>query len=134
MQPGCGPHRVAEQPVRHGGGNVTVSVQQWSVTPSTPTVPTGLVSFAVTDKGTIKHEFVVLRTDTPASEIPIESFEGEKDRINEDAAGTNVGETGDMRPGATKTITIDLKPGHYVLFCNLPGHYGMGMHTEFTVT
>ena len=39
-----------------------------------------------------------------------------------------------MRPGATKTITIDLKPGHYVLFCNLPGHYAAGMHQDFWVT
>jgi uncharacterized cupredoxin-like copper-binding protein len=28
---------------------------------------------------------------------------------------------------ATKTLTADLKPGRYVLICNLPGHYAMGM-------
>ena len=52
----------------------------------------------------------------------------------EDTAGTNVGETGDMEAGTTKTLTIDLAPGHYAFVCNLPGHYGQGMHTDFTVT
>jgi uncharacterized cupredoxin-like copper-binding protein len=79
------------------------------------------------------HEFVVLQTETAASEIPIKSFEGETDRINEDTAGTNVGETGDMEAGTSQTLKLDLAPGHYVLVCNLPSHYGLGMHTDFTV-
>jgi uncharacterized cupredoxin-like copper-binding protein len=39
-----------------------------------------------------------------------------------------------MEPTTTKSITIDLKPGHYALVCNLPGHYGLGMHVDLTVT
>ncbi len=75
-----------------------------------------------------------MQTDTPAADFHIGSFEGEKNRVNEDTVGTNVGETGDLRTGTTKTITIDLKPGHYVFMCNLPGHYALGMHADFTVT
>jgi uncharacterized cupredoxin-like copper-binding protein len=73
------------------------------------------------------------QTDTSAADIPLGTFEGEADRINEDTAGTNVGETGDMQPGTTKTLTIDLAPGHYVFLCNLPGHYQSGMHVDVTV-
>jgi uncharacterized cupredoxin-like copper-binding protein len=115
------------------GGTVSVSLNQWTITPSATTVPSGSVTFNVANDGTVTHEFVVLQTDTPAAEIPIESFEGEQDRIDEDTAGTNVGETGDMDAGATQALTIDLAPGHYVFVCNLPGHYGQGMHTDFTV-
>jgi len=79
------------------------------------------------------HEFVVLKTDTPAASIPIGTFEGEQGRINEDTAGTNVGETGDLKAGATKTVTINLQPGHYVFLCNLPGHYMQGMRIDVTV-
>ena len=68
------------------------------------------------------------------AEIPIDSFEGEQDRIDEDTAGTNVGETGDMETGATQTLTLDLAPGHYVFVCNLPGHYQQGMHASLTVS
>jgi mono/diheme cytochrome c family protein/uncharacterized cupredoxin-like copper-binding protein len=94
----------------------------------------GSVTFQVTNQGQRTHEFVVLRTDTPADQLPIVSFEGEKDRIDEAAPGvTNVGETGDMKAGETKLLTIKLAPGHYVVVCNLPGHYRMGMHADFTV-
>jgi uncharacterized cupredoxin-like copper-binding protein len=115
------------------GGTVSVSLNQWTITPTATAVPAGSVTFDVANDGTVTHEFVVLQTDTPAAEIPIESFEGEQDRIDEDTAGTNVGETGDMEAGATQTLTLDLAPGHYVFVCNLPGHYGQGMHTDFTV-
>ncbi|MBI3647142.1 MAG: hypothetical protein HY240_00005, partial [Actinobacteria bacterium] len=82
-----------------------------------------------------KHEFVVLSTKTPAGAFPIVSFEGEANRINEDAKGvTNVGETGDMEPGMQKMLTIDLSAGHYAVVCNLPGHYANGMHQDFWVT
>ena len=111
-----------------------VTLEQWTLTPTATTVPAGSVTFTVTNDGTIPHEFVVLQTDTPAGDFPIESFEGESARIDEDTAGTNVGETGDMDAGATKTLTIDLAPGHYAFVCNLPAHYGQGMHTDFTVT
>jgi uncharacterized cupredoxin-like copper-binding protein len=82
----------------------------------------------------MEHEFVVLRTKTQVADVPVTSFEGESGRINEDTAGTNVGETGDLAAGATKSVTVDLKPGHYIFFCNLPGHYQSGMHVDVTVS
>ena len=95
----------------------------------------GPVTFVVTNSGAKTHEFVVLQSDTMAADFPIVSFEGETNRIDEDAKGvTNVGETGDMAPGETKTLTIDMTSGHYAVVCNLQGHYGMGMHQDFYVT
>jgi uncharacterized cupredoxin-like copper-binding protein len=29
---------------------------------------------------------------------------------------------------------MHLKPGKYMLFCNVQGHYAAGQHTVFTVT
>jgi len=37
----------------------------------------------------------------------------------------NLGNTGDL--------SLNLKPGHYVLYCNLEGHYLGGMHVGFDV-
>jgi uncharacterized cupredoxin-like copper-binding protein len=97
--------------------------------------PAGEVSFLVSNADTVAHEFVVLKTDTSAGAFPIGSFEGEADRIDEDAKGvTNVGETGDMEPGAVMMLTLKLAPGHYAVVCNLPGHYASGMHQDFFVT
>ena len=42
-------------------------------------------------------------------------------------------ETGDLAPGASKTITLNLTPGHYALICNMPGHYLAGQRTDLTV-
>ena len=40
---------------------------------------------------------------------------------------------GDFAASKTKRLTLNLKPGHYALLCNLPGHYKAGMFTDFTV-
>ena len=46
------------------------------------------------------------------ADFPIVSFEGESNRIDEDAKGVvNVGETGDMEPGTSTTLTIDMGRG-----------------------
>jgi uncharacterized cupredoxin-like copper-binding protein len=119
---------------------VTVALGETSPTQmyihmSATTAPSGTVTFVVTNEGNETHEFVVLQTPTPADQFPISSFEGETDRFNEDTAGVNVGETGDMKPGETKALVIkNMLPGHYAVACNLPGHYRMGMHQDFTVT
>ena len=100
---------------------------------SSNSAPAGRVTFFVTNDGTQTHEFVVMQTDTPAANFPLTGFEGEKDRFNEDTVGVNVGETGDVKAGESKTLALTLAPGHYALVCNLPGHYRMGMHQDFTV-
>ncbi len=121
---------TSSSPVRPG--DVPVTVQQWSVNAPT-TIPAGPTTFSVKNTGTKEHEFVAYQTDTLAADIPIASYEGEQNRINEDTNGTNVGETGDLDPGATGTLTVTLTPGHYVFFCNLPKHYALGMRLDVTV-
>ena len=32
------------------------------------------------------------------------------------------------------SVTVDLRPGTYILYCNVAGHYVMGMWTSVTVT
>ena len=109
--------------------------QHMAITLSQAFAPAGKVSFIVTNQGAQTHEFVTLATKTLAAKFPIVSFEGEANRIDEDAKGvTNVGETGDMKPGTSKMLTIDMAAGHYAVVCNLPGHYAMGMHQDFWVT
>jgi uncharacterized cupredoxin-like copper-binding protein len=36
--------------------------------------------------------------------------------------------------GETKSGNFELTPGHYVIFCNLPGHYAKGMYGTLTVS
>lgn len=135
--PQAAPTSPASVPSASGSAEsngIGVTLQEWSITPTATKVPAGAITFSVSNAGTTPHEFVVLSTDTLAADFPITSFEGEANRINEDKVGKNVGETGDLEPDGAKSITIDLKPGHYAFVCNLPGHYGQGMHVDFTVT
>jgi uncharacterized cupredoxin-like copper-binding protein len=103
---------------------VGVSLSEFKVGVTASAAAAGKVRFNVRNTGSVTHEFVVLRTAKPAGSL----LKGAR----ADERG-NVGETGDLAAGASKTIALTLKPGHYALICNLPGHYIGGQHTDFTV-
>jgi uncharacterized cupredoxin-like copper-binding protein len=103
---------------------VRVGLREFAVDTTASTAAAGKVTFNVRNTGKVTHEFVVLRTAKPADSL----LKGAR----ADESG-NVGETGDLKAGASKTLTLNLKPGHYALICNLPGHYKAGQHTDFTV-
>jgi hypothetical protein len=103
---------------------VAVQVDEFSVFPNVQGAPKGRVRFVVTNVGTIKHEFVVLRTSKPAGNL----LKGKE----ADETG-NVGEIGGILPGQAKTLTLKLPAGHYALICNLPGHYATGQFADFSV-
>jgi plastocyanin len=52
--------------------------------------------------------------------------------VNEEAL-KSPGEIPDVAAGATKSTNLDLQPGRYVMFCNLPGHYAAGMFGTLVV-
>jgi uncharacterized cupredoxin-like copper-binding protein len=113
---------TAAAPLPH---NVDVTLAQFAVSPVVSQAAAGKVTFRVHNAGTIVHEFVVLKTDTAAADIPVvKGRASEKD---------NIGETGDIKAGETKGVSLKLAAGHYALICNLPGHYLAGQHTDFTV-
>jgi uncharacterized cupredoxin-like copper-binding protein len=113
---------AAPAPLGHA---VKASLTEMKIADSVDTVAAGKVKFTVTNNGAETHEYVVLDTPTPAAKLPVSGG-----RASE--AG-NVGETGDLPPGQTKTFTLNLKPGHYAIICNLPGHFLAGMYTDLTV-
>ena len=99
---------------------------EFSLDLGTTTIPAGEVTFTVKNDGSMVHEFVVLKTTTPGADLKVTNGTA-------DEAG-NIGETGDMPAGTTKTLTLTLKAGHYVVLCNLPGHYQGGMWKDMTVS
>ena len=41
--------------------------------------------------------------------------------------------TPDLSRGDAETLTVDLEPGTYTIFCGLPGHESLGMRGTLTV-
>src|SRR4051812_37226226 len=93
----------------------TVALKEFKVIPTATTLAAGKIIFKVHNIGNVTHEFVVLKTKFPAAHLPL--YKGRADEAG------NVGETGDLKAGASKNLSLILAPGHYALICNLPGHY-----------
>ncbi len=111
-------------PIAAEAGDTSDTVQFLKI--DSATAPAGPVTFTLTNNGIKDHEMVVLKTDTPADQLEI----GSDDRVSE---ADSVGEIGEIKPGTTGTVTLDLEPGSYVLVCNIAKHYGQGMWAAFTV-
>lgn len=111
------------------GGDM--SMVTMGVTLDAMTVPAGEVTFeAVNTSKDMIHEMIVSPVADPAKALP---YRMDEMRVDEDAAG-HLGEVSELDPGASGALTVDLKAGTYILFCNIPGHYAMGMWTLLTVT
>ena len=67
---------------------------------------------------------VVIKTDKMAADL------GQGAQASE--AG-KVGAVAELAAGQSKKLTLNLVAGHYVLICNVPGHYAAGMYQDFNV-
>ncbi len=74
------------------------------------------------------HEVIIGRDDG-AEQLPMDA---KHDQVIESRV-RRLGEIAGLAPGKTGKLSLNLKPGHYVLFCNQPGHYQDGMVTRLTV-
>lgn len=110
---------------------IDVTMHDFKIKLSRRSVPAGPVDIHVHNRGPSTHEINVDRTNLDADSLPIKA---DGLTVNEDSKSLlridsieqlNLGETGDLH--------LDLRPGHYVLYCNLEGHYLGGMHVSFDV-
>lgn len=118
----------AAAPATQAGGSVAVKLTDSGISIDRPSLSAGKVTFKITNAGSIEHEFAVLKTDIAADKLPANPDKPGK--VKEDG---NVGEVEGIAVKETKDLSIELTPGNYVLICNVPAHYGTGMHTAFTV-
>jgi uncharacterized cupredoxin-like copper-binding protein len=95
-----------------------------------PEIPAGKVTFKVANAAKeLQHEMLVVPIKDDKTPMP---FVDDENRADEDKAGS-LGEVAELDPGKSGDLTLDLKPGLYALFCNIPGHYGAGMWTTVSV-
>jgi uncharacterized cupredoxin-like copper-binding protein len=105
---------------------VRVQLMEWMVMPSKARVPAGKVTFMAMNMGKLQHDFVVLRTPATSGMLPMAGAKAKEVGL--------VGRTPVLRPKQTRTLTLTLRPGRYLLICNVSGHYMQGMRAAFRVT
>jgi len=113
------------------GTPVNVLLQDFKVRMDAAVVPAGTVSFRLLGQGPTTHEFIVVRTDRSPDKLPLQR---DGLTVNEEAFGVElVDEAEGLDIDDRQTLDLRLAPGHYVMYCNLEGHYLGGMYAALTV-
>ena len=118
----CGGSRESEpteQPT------LSVALTDFAIAADPGTVKAGRVVFAIRNRAAMTHELIVIRTDLAPDALPIEGGKAKEDG--------KVGGVANIAAGVSRKLTLDLTPGRYVLICNVPGHYQLGMRVALTV-
>ena len=109
-------------------GDMTKATMSLKVEPDT--VAPGVVTFQVTNASkTTIHEMILSPSPDPTKPLP---FNANESRVDEEKA-EHLGEVSELEVGKTGALTVTLKPGTYLIYCNIPGHYMSGMWSTITV-
>jgi Sulfocyanin (SoxE) domain len=110
------------------GSVVSVTERDFSIS-APKVVPAGEMVLRVENQGPDPHELLVVRARN--ADLPLRSDgltvseEGLQPRI--------VGALATGEPQVVRDLSVRLKPGRYVLFCNMSGHFMGGMHALIVV-
>lgn len=112
-------------PDEAAGSQLVAEMRDHSFELSTSSVRAGKVSIGVRNRGGTAHDLVVLRSDRPADGLEVAGLRAvEEGRI---------GAIDQIAPGRSRKLELDLEPGRYLLICNVPTHYQLGMRAVLTV-
>jgi uncharacterized cupredoxin-like copper-binding protein len=113
------------------GTLMNVRLSDFEVRQETTVVPAGTVSFRIVNEGPTTHEIIFVRTDLAPDKLPLQS---DGLTVDEEKEGVEfLDEVEGLDIDDRQTLSLNLTPGHYVLYCNLEGHYLGGMYEALTV-
>jgi plastocyanin len=101
----------------HAPVRLLVDAQEWSLWPSRASVPAGTLLVELWNRGQDAHDAWIRRLDAAGQMV-----------------GPVLGRVARTLPGRIGRATWHLKAGRYELFCSMPGHLALGMHTSVRVT
>lgn len=108
-------------------GAIGVTLSEFDVEPAESSATAGEVTFSVVNDGAIAHELVVVKSDAAEDALPVQGGVVPEDQVDV------IDKTGQIRTKQSEDLTVTLEAGSYILICNIPAHYGSGMHAAFTV-
>jgi uncharacterized cupredoxin-like copper-binding protein len=124
-------HAASAQPAQQTSTRMTITLADYTITPETPSVPAGDVTFDVVNTGDETHEMIVFKSDKDITSLPMSATS--KNEVDEDQVGEYIGGFEEVQPATGANGTLVLTPGHYILLCNLSKHYESGMVTTLDV-
>jgi uncharacterized cupredoxin-like copper-binding protein len=89
-------------------GDVQITESEFKIDIPT-TLTAGAHTFDITNSGKFKHN------------------------INIEGEGIEEVESGDIQPGTSGQVSVDLPAGTYEVYCSVPTHKGKGMEVDITV-
>lgn len=107
--------------------DLAVTMKDYKVELSVDTLKAGPVKIGVKNAASMEHSFELLRTDLAFDKLPVDSGAA---KAKEDGLVKQVKSLG---VGKVSVLTADLAAGNYVVICNVPGHYQLGMRVALTV-
>jgi uncharacterized cupredoxin-like copper-binding protein len=124
---GCG----GSHPSSHDGTVIEIGLKNFAIA-APHTVRAGDVTLRIASTGPTMHELNIAAAAMPADRLPV-SADGLVDDQTLRPGFRHLEEREGLDMGDRATMHLHLAPGHYVLYCNMDGHYQAGMATEFTV-
>lgn len=109
-------------------GDPKQAIMSIDITPKS--VAHGKVKFFVSNKSKdVIHEMIL----SPVADVTKPLPYIDKDNKVDEEASIHLGEVSELDPGKSGTLIVDVKPGKYILYCNIAGHYMAGMWTTLDV-
>ena len=109
-------------------GDMSKAIMSIDINPKS--VLHGKVRFQVTNRSKdVIHEMILSPVADPAKALPYI----DKDNKVDEEASVHLGEVSELDPGKSGALIVDMKPGKYILYCNIAGHYMAGMWTTLEV-
>ncbi len=108
---------------------VTVTERDFHIGLSSMAVNAGVLRLRIHNAGPDEHELIVAPGRVRGLPFRSDGFTVSEEAI----ASSEPGAITPQQPGGTENLIVDLKPGRYVLFCNMEGHFMAGMHTTLVV-
>jgi uncharacterized cupredoxin-like copper-binding protein len=119
---GCGSGSGGSPP---GGPHAQIRERDFKIS-APQTLPAGRVALSVDNVGPDDHELIVVRASGSLPRRP-DGLTLDEDAFEKQTVGV-------LEPGlGARRLDLTLRPGRYVMFCNMQGHYLGGMHRRFTV-
>ena len=108
---------------------VGVTERDFHIAATVAKVSAGDLTLRVHNAGPDEHELIVAPDRTGGMPLRSDGF-----TVNEEAIqSSEPGSITPQQPGGTELLTVHLRPGRYVLFCNMEGHFMAGMQRMLVV-